>query len=329
MIFITKSDKQRSAPLYWCGRYLPDRRCVIWPLLVVVRLKCMANPQCEEGFVRIATEIWDALCRIRIPGQVRQVVDVIIRKTWGYNKKWDWISLSQFSSLTGLRKPNIIRALHKAESMNLIIKKDNGIILTDNGLGVSYCINKDYETWKPLSEKITLSKKITGVILTDNLSLSKQIPTIDNTTIDNITKDIPSPKKSARSTPEKKTLKSESDHHKAIKYFCDAYQAKQGVPYHFTKGKDGMLVKRLLTTYGFDFFCRLVDQIHITNDEFIISKGKVSIGVLSACANKLAQEIINRSDIRTAFSEKERQAAVNIAKGLGLETKSLEIKHEQ
>jgi hypothetical protein len=109
-----------------------------------------------------------------------------------------------------------------------------------------------------------------------------------------------------------------SDHSRAIKYFCDLYAEKYQVKYLFAAGKDGTIIKRLLATFGFDFFCRLVDQIFITNDEFIINKGKVSLGVLSACANKLTQEIMGRDDLRSAFSEKERRSLSNIAKGLGL-----------
>ena len=56
----------------------------------------MANPQRENGHVDIANEIMDKLCRYRIPGEVRQVMDTVFRKTYGWNKKADRISLSQF-----------------------------------------------------------------------------------------------------------------------------------------------------------------------------------------------------------------------------------------
>ena len=71
--------------------------------------------------------------------------------------------------------------------MNLII------IQKDNDIANIYSINKDFQSWKPLSKKITLSKKIMTVIQKDNASLSKKIPTIDNITIDNITIDKYSP----------------------------------------------------------------------------------------------------------------------------------------
>lgn len=168
----------------------------------------MVNPQLEDGYTPIANEILDALVSIRIPGEARQCLDFIIRKTYGFNKKEDWIALSQFVKSTGLRKPTVQRALKKLLIMNTIIKKDNG-------LGVTYGLQKDCDQWKPLPKKITViikdnkglqkeyprdSKKSTGGGLQkDNEGDSKKIirgdskkdTTKDYITKDNITKDIP------------------------------------------------------------------------------------------------------------------------------------------
>ncbi|MFO7970170.1 MAG: replication protein [Desulfobacterales bacterium] len=134
----------------------------------------MASPQIENGHVKIANELWDALARIRISGEEWQVLNIVIRKTYGWNKKEDQVSLSQFVLGTGLKKPNVIRARQKLLSKKImIIKKDNAGNLI-------YRINKDFDQWEPLSKKITVIKK-------DNKSLSKKIPTKD-TTKDNIYK---------------------------------------------------------------------------------------------------------------------------------------------
>ncbi len=118
----------------------------------------MANPQQENGHTRIANEIMEALAGIRIPGETRQVLDVILRNTYGYSRKLSKLHLAEFTKATKLNKPAVVRAINKAESMNLIvIKKDNA----QNKL---YGFNKNYETWKPLSKKIMpLSKKITKI----------------------------------------------------------------------------------------------------------------------------------------------------------------------
>lgn len=134
----------------------------------------MSDVQLENGYCRIANKIMDKLCKIRVPGETMQCLIVIIRKTYGFNKKQDCISLSQFEKYTGLKRPNICRALNKLKSMNLIsiIKKDNGNI---------YKFNKHYELWLPLSKKIT--NKI--IIKKDKKSLSKKIHTKYNSTKNN------------------------------------------------------------------------------------------------------------------------------------------------
>lgn len=100
----------------------------------------MTSPQLENGYVKIATEIYDAFAKIRIPGEARQLLDFIIRKTYGYHKKEDFISLSQFVLGTGLKRPNVVRGLKKLLEMKLIIKSDTTLIN-------SYRFNKHYCDW--------------------------------------------------------------------------------------------------------------------------------------------------------------------------------------
>ena len=132
----------------------------------------MASPQIEDGYIRISSELWRELRKIRINGEAMQVLMFIIEKTYGFQKKEDIISISQFEKATGIQKPHIIRAIKKLVSINIVAQKGNGVI-------PSYCIQKNYEKWKPLSKKITVIKKDNGVIKKDNKSLSKKIPTKD------------------------------------------------------------------------------------------------------------------------------------------------------
>jgi phage replication O-like protein O len=140
----------------------------------------VANPQ-PDKFTKISNEILEALARIRISGEARQVLDTILRKTYGFQKKEDIISLSQFSLATGLNQPATARAINKLKTMNLIIKKDNRKI----GL------QKNFDLWKPLSKKITIIKKDNFIDKKDNKPLSKKIHTKDiyTNTKDTITKD--------------------------------------------------------------------------------------------------------------------------------------------
>lgn len=135
----------------------------------------MANPQTENGYTQLANELLSALCKVRIPGEARQIFDVILRKTYGFNKKKDNISLSQFSEMTGINRQACLRATKKLEEMNLIIVNKESFIS-------EYSIQKDHDKWKLLSKKITVIKKddktviipVEGVINNDDKTVIKK-----------------------------------------------------------------------------------------------------------------------------------------------------------
>ena len=143
----------------------------------------MTSPQLENGYTRIANELIEALARIRIPGEARQVFDVILRKTYGYRKKEEVISLSQFVLATNLLKNHVCDSVSKLKKMNLITEKGNEVARI-------YSINKDYTSWKPLPKKVTLPKKVMAVTEKGNESLPKKVHTIDNKTKETITKEM-------------------------------------------------------------------------------------------------------------------------------------------
>lgn len=142
----------------------------------------MANPQRENGHIDIANEIAEHLAYYRLSGQEYQVLWVILRKTWGWQKKEDWISLSQFFVLTKMKKPSIIKTINKLLNKNIISKKAN-----ENN--ILYSFNKDFDKWKSLAKRLIVSKKANDVSKKANKSLAKRLPTIDNYTKDNITKE--------------------------------------------------------------------------------------------------------------------------------------------
>jgi phage replication O-like protein O len=127
------------------------------------------SPQLKAGYTRIANEIIEALAAHRIPGEQMQCLFVILRKTYGYQRKEARIPLNMFLEVTGMQKPNIIRALRWLRDKNIIVIK------RDNENNKIYRFNKIYSTWRPLSKRTTLSKTIMAVIKNDNDPLSKNI----------------------------------------------------------------------------------------------------------------------------------------------------------
>ncbi len=246
------------------------------------------NPQVENGHIELATEIWEALCRIRVPGEAMQVLLFIIRKTYGWKKKNDSISLSQFISGTGINQPNICRALKKLRGMNLI-----SIIQKDNSGIPKYMFNKHYDTWKPLSKKITLSKKIIGIIQKDKKVLSKKIHTKDISTIDTTTKetkdkDIEQPKKPVAPDGNKKPAP-DPRIKEFIDYFFQEHKQRFGVGCVINGGKEGNLIKKILSVHDLPKLKELCIEFFESNDEFLKKAGK-TIGTFFTHINKLAQK---------------------------------------
>jgi phage replication O-like protein O len=106
---------------------------------MIVRLdRCiMANPQLEDGYTQIANEILENLMRICLPANQSQVLLCIIRKTYGFKKKVDWIANCQIVEATGLHKSTVSRALRRLEQQGLI-----------NRNGKSIGFQKDWEQWR-------------------------------------------------------------------------------------------------------------------------------------------------------------------------------------
>jgi phage replication O-like protein O len=99
--------------------------------------------QIENGeFTRIANEILEQLVKTPLLGSEYQVILFVIRKTYGFNKTVDFISLTQFELATGLSRPTITKTLK-----NLISKK----ILVKGGIpgkqGNAYKFNKYWNQW--------------------------------------------------------------------------------------------------------------------------------------------------------------------------------------
>ena len=123
----------------------------------------MANPQKENGFTPIANEILEILVKACLLGSEYQVVLFVIRKTYGWKKKYDIISLTQFELGTGLSRPTIVKTLK-----NVLIK--NVVVKTPLPSGkYAFSFNKDYEKWVVKAPLLVKSK---GVYSKDALTES-------------------------------------------------------------------------------------------------------------------------------------------------------------
>lgn len=80
----------------------------------------MANPQIEHGYTKIANKIMDALCKNDISGSEFMIILAVMRRTYGWSKKEDQISLTEFQKLTCMNKKRIIRAIKNLVSRRIL-----------------------------------------------------------------------------------------------------------------------------------------------------------------------------------------------------------------
>ena len=117
----------------------------------------MANPQLEDGYTSIANESMDALMRTNFSPYERRVLDCVLRKTYGWHKKRDRISYSQFEEDTHIDRRHIGRAI-------ISLKQRNIVTVTGTGYALEYSFQKDYTLWDLTpKEAIVSTKNLTPV----------------------------------------------------------------------------------------------------------------------------------------------------------------------
>ena len=101
----------------------------------------MAKSDPENGHIDIAHDLAEALMKVNLSGYQNRIIWCIFRKTYGWHKSTDKISLTLFEKMTGLKRQNVNRAIKKLEALNMIIVDRNNRVNT-------YKFNSDYDTWK-------------------------------------------------------------------------------------------------------------------------------------------------------------------------------------
>ncbi|EBY8459974.1 replication protein [Salmonella enterica subsp. enterica serovar Typhimurium] len=101
----------------------------------------------DDGFTRIANEILEAVMHAGLSQHQLLVFMAVMRKTYGFNKKSDWVSNEQLSELTGILP-------HKCSAAKSALVKRG--ILTQTGRVIG--INKTVSEWSSLPVKGTEKK---------------------------------------------------------------------------------------------------------------------------------------------------------------------------
>lgn len=114
----------------------------------------------DNGFLRLANQIQDALCKVELSGREFRVLNSIIRLTYGWSKKEDRITNSLIADTTDLS------VKHSSEAVNNLAERQ---ILTMRRIGQTRYIgiNTDLEKWaykKPVAAVTIPEKRDTKTI---------------------------------------------------------------------------------------------------------------------------------------------------------------------
>ena len=140
----------------------------------------MASPQKENGFTAISNELIDEFQRLHLSGNQWKLLWTIMRFTYGWNKKTDYISLTTFEKCTGLNRWNFKQYLDDLFHREIIIRDNSGYI-------IKYGLQKDYTKWKTSIKNNTSIKNDTTTGIKNNTKTSikndthKRQKTIKNT----------------------------------------------------------------------------------------------------------------------------------------------------
>lgn len=136
----------------------------------------------KEKFTPIENDILEKLVSISLTSTELSCALILLRKTNGYNKIEDGISISQFMQYTGKSRPTICSALKQLQLVKIIILVKSGKSMKSYN---RYRFNKNIKEWK-------LVKKIKLVKNTKSTSKENQTQLVKKTihTKDNIQKTI-------------------------------------------------------------------------------------------------------------------------------------------
>ena len=126
--------------------------------------------QVENGnFTRIVNPLIEHLIQVPFKGCELAVAIFIIRKTYGFQKKQDEISLTQFQQGLKRSRQTIVTALKNLQLVNVARLVKRGSMKGDGNI---WTINKYHDTWK-LVNTTRLVKRKRGASLTEAPNLVK------------------------------------------------------------------------------------------------------------------------------------------------------------
>ncbi|MDO5547714.1 MAG: replication protein, partial [Eubacteriales bacterium] len=101
------------------------------------------KPELSDGYVKIANELWQALIDYDFTAAQMKIIAVIIRETYGYNRKSKNLSVSYISKATHLSKVGTRKALDKLIAQKVVTEYCEPTPRASREIG----LNKYYLDW--------------------------------------------------------------------------------------------------------------------------------------------------------------------------------------
>ena len=188
----------------------------------------MNNPQREHGHLQLATGAPDndllmALVRAALTATEYRIALFVLRKTWGYGKKEDRISLSQFEKNIGIPRRTVCRSI-----LSLVDKR---ILVTAKTLPITtYGFNKRFNEWVVTPTSLVTEQTlgvVTAVTAASDAS-DRRVVTPRTHTKETLTKDIYTKESDLEKNNGERTNTTAEERRKEISEWTDAEIEKLG-----------------------------------------------------------------------------------------------------
>jgi len=189
----------------------------------------MADPQVRNGYTRIDNELLEAICRLNISGNEMRILLYIIRRTYGFNRTYAEMPLSEISAAVGVRREHIQKALKRLSNQNIIELRTNPGVKPQ-----TISVVKNYEKWAVESCASLLLQKIATVAENGNTTVAENCNTTVaencNTTVaENCNSTYKENKESIKErgkknpTPKKENIKTKYGNYENVLLSADEY----------------------------------------------------------------------------------------------------------
>jgi phage replication O-like protein O len=208
-------------------------------------------------------ELLEQIAKTNLSAYETRVLSAVIRKTWGWYKKWDEISISQFQDLTLLDRRNISRTLKNLITRNIILCK----MIDARRL---YAIQRDYAKW-------AVSLRTRNVVSTDT-TISTSLYSNNKRKKDIAAcVSIDTPHQSAKALEVKEFLD----------WYHQEYKNRIGKPY-MPMGKEPASVREMFKTFSMEELKGLAEKFLDDGNDSFVKKAGSGIAVFKNCLNRLA-----------------------------------------